>query len=273
MPENVLELRHVTRIFGRGTAQVRALDGVSLAVVEGRSLGIVGESGAGKSTVLNLMLGLDRPSSGQVLWHGQLLPVADRRRMRELRRHAQMVFQDPRSSLDPRMTVGRIIAEPLRSLRLDGDHAARVREVLQWVGLEPDMISRYPAQFSGGQRQRIAIARALAPRPRLLIADEPVSALDVSVKAELMELLARLQRDLGLTLLMVSHDIAVVGQLCQDVVVMSHGRVIEAGPTHHVLPHPASAYTRALLAAIPRLPAAAPTATNTPIPPHPKEQL
>lgn len=251
MSEPLLELRDVTRTFGTSAQSVRALDGVSLAVT--RDLGIVGESGAGKTTLLNLLMGLDRPTSGSVLWQGAALPVGNRRQLRAFRRRVQMVFQDPRSSLDPRMRVGDIVAEPLRSLHVPGSHRDRVAEVLHWVGLEATMVSRYPAQFSGGQRQRIAIARALAPSPETLVADEPVSALDVSVKAELMALLARLKAELGLTIVMVSHDIAVVGQLCADLVVMRHGRVVESGATLDVLRSPKEDYTRTLLAAIPRL--------------------
>lgn len=256
MSEAFLELDHVTRTFTgrRGAEQTQALRDVSFRVESGRSYGIVGESGAGKSTILNLLLGLDSPTDGAVLWNGRPLPVRDRTRMKEYRRQVQMVFQDPRSSLNPRMSAGRIISEPLRSLQIPSNHRERVREVMRWVDLDPDWGSRYPAQFSGGQRQRIAIARALAPSPQLLVADEPVSALDVSVKAQLIELLATLREQLGLTLLMVSHDIAVVARLCEEIIVLRHGQIVEAGPTARVLRQPADPYTRELLAAIPLLP-------------------
>ncbi len=244
----LLELENVTRDFGA----TRALDSVSLAVYAGRSSGIVGESGAGKSTILNILMGLDTPTSGEVRFRGAPLPRT-RADLRTFRSTVQMVFQDPRSSLDPRMNVGRIIAEPLRSLKIPGDHRARVDEVLKMVGLEPDMTSRFPAQFSGGQRQRIAIARALAPRPELLMADEPVSALDVSVKAQLVQVLAELKENLGLTMLMVSHDVGIVRLLCEEMVVLRHGHVEEAGPTDRILASATQTYTRELLAAIPVL--------------------
>lgn len=249
----VLELRHVTRTFGRGAGANTALNDVSLTVAEGRSLGIVGESGAGKSTILNLLLALDRPTSGEVWYRGAPLhprggPIT------AFRRDVQIVFQDPRSSLNPRMRVGQIIAEPLRSLGIEGDRRARVREVLEAVGLDQRDAVKYPAQFSGGQRQRIAIARALAPSPRVLVADEPVSALDVSVRSQIVALLQSLIDDLGMTLVMVSHDVAIVGRLCDDVAVLQGGRLVEQGETVQVLNSPASDYTAQLVAAVPRLP-------------------
>ena len=251
--ETLLELRGVSRVYRSRTEETHALEDVSLRVTRGHSCGIVGESGAGKSTILNLLLGLDDPTVGEVLWKGEPLPRRDRARMKDFRRQVQMVFQDPRSSLDPRMSVGRIISEPLRSLGVPGNHRERVHEVMEWVGLDPDMGNRFPAQFSGGQRQRIAIARALAPNPQLLVADEPVSALDVSVKAQLIKLRADLKKRLGLTMLMVSHDIALVGQLCEETVVLRHGRVVESGATASLLADPQSRYTKELLAAIPIL--------------------
>ena len=245
----LLSTEQVTRSFGA----TRALDGVDLSVEAGRSVGIVGESGSGKSTLLRLLLGLDSPTSGTVRYRDEVLDRRDRGLLRRLRRDVQVVFQDPRSSLDPRMTVGAAIAEPLRSLKIPGDHRARVAEVLLAVGLDPDIVSRYPAQFSGGQRQRIAIARALAPAPSVLIADEPVSALDVSVRAQVVALLDQLRAEQGLTLVLVSHDIGIVGQLCEDTVVLHQGRVVERGTTGQVLADPTEAYTRRLLAAVPRL--------------------
>lgn len=247
----LLEATAVTRSFG-GT---RALDGVDLRVEAGRSLGIVGESGSGKSTLLRLLLGLDSPTAGEVRYRGEVLDRRDRGLLRRLRADVQPVFQDPRSSLDPRMRIGAVVAEPLRSLRVPGDHRARVAEVLASVGLEPDVVDRYPAQFSGGQRQRIAIARALAPSPSVLVADEPVSALDVSVRGQVVELLRRLAREQGLTLVLVSHDIAIVGRLCERTVVLHHGRVVEEGASASVLTDPREPYTRRLLAAVPQLPA------------------
>jgi peptide/nickel transport system ATP-binding protein len=251
MTPPLLEAAGVTRAFGA----TRALDGVDVPVEAGRSLGIVGESGSGKSTLLRLLLGLDSPSSGAVRYRGEPLDRRDRRQLRRLRADVQPVFQDPRSSLDPRMRVGAVVAEPLRSLKVPGDHRARVASVLESVGLDPEVASRYPAQFSGGQRQRIAIARALAPSPSVLVADEPVSALDVSVRGQVVDLLQRLAAEHGLTLVLVSHDIAIVGRLCERTVVLHHGRVVEEGATASVLADPREPYTRRLLAAVPRLPA------------------
>jgi peptide/nickel transport system ATP-binding protein len=253
----LLEAAAVTRTFEgtRTSGGTRALDGVDLRVEAGRSLGIVGESGSGKSTLLRLLLGLDSPTAGEVRYRGEVLDRRDRGLLRRLRADVQPVFQDPRSSLDPRMRIGAVVAEPLRSLRVPGHHRARVAEVLAAVGLEPDVVDRYPAQFSGGQRQRIAIARALAPSPSVLVADEPVSALDVSVRGQVVELLRRLAREQGLTLVLVSHDIAIVGRLCERTVVLHHGRVVEEGATASVLTDPREPYTRRLLAAVPQLPA------------------
>lgn len=249
----LLHLERVTRVFGSGGKSNRALDGVSLTVTKGNSLGIVGESGAGKTTILKLLMGLDSPSTGEVSFQGQRLNRRDRAQMREFRAKVQIVFQDPRSSLNPRMTVGQIISEPLRSLKIAGDHDARVTEVLEWVGLDPQDRRKFPAQFSGGQRQRIAIARALAPSPLVLVADEPVSALDVSVRGQIIDLLARLKQELGLTLIMVSHDMAIVGQLCEETLVLKEGKVCEFGATQQVFTDPQSSYTRQLLNAVPRL--------------------
>ncbi|MGW4463611.1 ABC transporter ATP-binding protein [Micromonospora sp. NPDC004704] len=253
MSAELLAGRSLTRQYAERPRP--ALDQVDVTIDSGVSLGIVGESGAGKSTLLRLLLGVDRPTSGSVLFGGQPLAKVPRR---EFRSQVQVVFQDPRSSLNPRMSVGAIVAEPLRSLRIGKDRAERadrVAEVLTAVGLHPDDGRRYPHEFSGGQRQRIAIARALAPSPRLLLADEPVSALDVSVRLQIVDLLRELVDTLGLTLVLVSHDLAIVSQLCQQVLVMRHGRVVESGPTATVLERPTQDYTRALLAAIPQLPA------------------
>jgi len=254
--EQLLHLADVTRTFGRGPGATHALRGVSFDITRGQSLGIVGESGAGKSTILKLMMGLDQPTSGTVAFRGQLLDRRNRALMREFRRSVQIVFQDPRSSLDPRLSVGAIIAEPLRSLAVPGDRRARVREVLEWVGLDAADAAKYPAQFSGGQRQRIAIARALAPAPSVLVADEPVSALDVSVRSQIIDLLARLKSELGLTLAMVSHDMAIVGQLCERTIVLHGGQIEEEGETRQVLTRPQADYTKRLLAAVPTLPPA-----------------
>jgi ABC-type glutathione transport system ATPase component len=253
MSGSILTGRDLSRRYPRRPRA--ALDGVDVDIRAGASLGIVGESGAGKTTLLRLLLGVDRPSGGEVEFAGRPLHRADRR---DFRRQVQVVFQDPRSSLNPRLAVDAIVAEPLRSLRIGrsrAERADRVAEVLTAVGLRPEDGRRYPHEFSGGQRQRIAIARALAPNPRLLLADEPVSALDVSVRLQIIELLRELVDRLGLTLVLVSHDLAVVSQLCQRVMVMRQGRVVETGTTGSVLADPADDYTRALLAAIPQLPA------------------
>lgn len=250
----LLALRDVSRTFGRGAQAKTALDRVSLEVPAGRSVGIVGESGAGKSTILKLLLGLDQPTAGTVEYAGSSLASRRRADLSDFRRNVQIVFQDPRASLDPRMRVGAIVAEPLRSLRVPGDHQARVHELLASVGLEPGMADRYPSEFSGGQRQRIAIARALAPSPKVLVADEPVSALDVAVRAQVIDLLARLKDKFEMSLVLVSHDIAIVGRLCEETIVLRDGRIAEQGKTLDVLTDPQADYTRQLLAAVPVLP-------------------
>ncbi|MBD8515370.1 MULTISPECIES: ABC transporter ATP-binding protein [unclassified Plantibacter] len=233
-----------------------ALDDVSLAVGAGEAVGIVGQSGAGKSTLLRLLLGLDRPTTGSVRFDGGALDPRDRTLVRRFRASVQAVFQDPYSSLDPRQRIGRIVAEPLRSLRLATTEQATVRasEALEAVGLPADAASRFPHEFSGGQRQRIAIARAIVPNPRLLLADEPVSALDMSTRIQIIELLAELRASNGLALVMVSHDLGTVAALCERTMVLRHGQVVEAGATAQVLHDPAEAYTKQLIAAIPRLP-------------------
>jgi peptide/nickel transport system ATP-binding protein len=215
---------------------------VSFVLRRNETLGIVGESGSGKTTLMKLLLGLEQPDGGQVSYGGQ-----------SLRREVQVVFQDPASALDPRMRVDNIILEPLRVLRISGDHQARLRELLDAVGLPAASAHRYPHEFSGGQRQRIAIARALATRPAVLIGDEPVSALDVSVRAQILNLLEDLRVDFQLTLVLVSHDLSVVRHMTDRVLIMQHGRVVEEGPTRQVFRAPQHAYTRLLLESIPRL--------------------
>jgi peptide/nickel transport system ATP-binding protein len=253
------QLNSVTRTFGRGETVVRAVRGVSLSLAEGERLGIVGESGSGKSTLIRMMAALDAPTSGQILFRG--LPVANLpdKRLGFLRSAVQMVFQDPRSSLDPRMRVAEIITEPLRSRLLRSrddvprDSRHRLAEVLEAVGLPLSAARRYPHEFSGGQRQRIAIARALAPNPQVLIADEPVSALDVSVRGQILNLLNDLVRDNHLSLVFVSHDLLVVRHVCDRIAVMSEGEIVEIGPTTQVYEAPKADYTKALLASVPHL--------------------
>lgn len=238
-------------------ARTVALDDADLDVVAGSALGIIGESGSGKSTLIRLLLALDRPTAGTVEIDGRTVDAAaSARSLHWLRRETGLVFQDPYASLDPRQSVARIVSEPLRALRIEEDHDARVAEVLDAVGLESEMASRYPHEFSGGQRQRIALARAIAHRPRILVGDEPLSALDVTVRAQILALLHELRAG-GMTLLLVSHDIGVVQNLCDDVAVMKDGRIVEHGSTAQVLRHPRHDYTKRLLAAIPVIPASA----------------
>ncbi|MEP7331926.1 MAG: ATP-binding cassette domain-containing protein [Terracoccus sp.] len=236
----------------RASEPVRALRGVSFEVAQGERFGIVGESGCGKSTLLRIISGLDHATSGTVQVEGTDLTGRSDRRLRFLRARLQLVFQDPMSSLDPRMRVRDIIAEPLVAQGL-GPSRERVGELLEAVGLRPDAADRYPHQFSGGQRQRISIARALAPRPQILVADEPVSALDVSVRAQVLNLIADLVDELDLTLVFVSHDLSVVRHVCDRVAVMHEGEIVEMGPVADVYDHPQHPYTRQLIAAIPTL--------------------
>ena len=246
---SLFSLQNVSFSYDR---QTPVLHDVSLVINQGESLGILGESGSGKSTLLRLLLGLARPDSGSLMADGTALDINSRARMQAHRRFAQPVFQDPYTSLDPRMKVGRILAEPHRALNLPGNSHDAVAQALAEVGLPPDSTDRYPRAFSGGQRQRIAIARALIAKPRVLLADEPVSALDLSTRVRIIDLLKKLQQDL--TLVLVSHDIAIVAALCSQIVVLQHGRIVEAGATTDVLRNPQNDYTRTLLASLPRLP-------------------
>lgn len=255
---SLFSLRGVSREYVREGRTTRALDDVSLDIEEGTQLGIVGESGSGKTTLIRMLTALDQPTRGHVLFRGK--PVASREARPVLRSQVQVVFQDPRSSLDPRMTVRRIVTEPLRSHLLRGrsdipaDAHARFDDVMDAVGLDPEMGSRYPHEFSGGQRQRIAIARALAPKPSVLIADEPVSALDVSVRAQVLNTLTGLVRSQDLTLIMVSHDLGVIRHVCEQVVVVKRGRIVERGGAVEVFANPQQSYTRELVQAMPVLP-------------------
>ncbi|WP_406737846.1 ABC transporter ATP-binding protein [Streptomyces sp. NBC_00853] len=243
----VVEAFSLRREFGRGRRKVAAVAGVSLAVHAGETLGIVGESGSGKSTLGRMLVGLLEPGSGQVRRDG--VPVTG------IASGVQMVFQDPVSSLNPRRSVGESIADPLRAAgERDGAAVrARVEELLLRVGLEAEHYDRYPHEFSGGQRQRVGIARALAPRPRLIVCDEPVSALDVTTQAQVTALLAELQRELGIALVFIAHDLAVVRQVSDRVAVMRAGEIVEEGPVDEVYDRPAHPYTRQLLAAVPAL--------------------
>jgi len=248
-----LEAREVSKLYRSRRRQVRALERVSVAVPAGATVGVVGESGSGKSTLARLLLALDQPTEGAVFYRGTQVSGRKEKDLVAFRRRAQIVFQDPMSSLDPRMRVYDIVAEPLRALGVPGDERERVAELLASVELPADAGRRYPHQFSGGQRQRIAIARALGPSPEVLVADEPVSALDVSVRAQIMNLLAQLVRDFNLTLVLISHDMAVVRHLCRSVVVLYRGHVVESGPAERIYGSPEHPYTRELLVAVPRL--------------------
>jgi peptide/nickel transport system ATP-binding protein len=233
----------------------RVLHGVELTLAAGTCLGIVGESGSGKSTLARTVLALERPQAGRVLLRGEDVFALTRRGLRRLRRHMQAVFQDPYGSLDPRHTIGRIVAEPVASLEPGVERAERRRrtvEMLEAVGLPADAIGRYPHEFSGGQRQRVAIARALVTYPSLIVADEPVSALDVSVQAQVLNLMSDLQARFGLAYLFISHDLGVVRWIADRIAVMYLGRIVEEGPSSLILDAPRHPYTRALLDAVPR---------------------
>jgi ABC-type glutathione transport system ATPase component len=245
----LFRVEHVTKTFGLPRAgllapgrRLVAVKDVSFVLRREETLGVVGESGSGKTTLMKLLLRLERPDSGSITYTGS-----------SPQREVQVVLQDPASALDPRMRVDQLILEPLRVLRIGGDHRARLYELLDAVGLSRDALHRYPHEFSGGQRQRIAIARALAPRPRVLIGDEPVSALDVSVRAQILNLLEDLRVNFQLTLVLVSHDLSVVRHMTDRLLVMRAGEVVEAGPTRAVFAAPQHPYTRMLLEAIPRL--------------------
>jgi len=246
----------VRRRVGRVRQAVAALDGVDLAIGAGESVGIVGESGSGKSTLARVMLGLQKPDAGLVRWRGVAVNPDDRKTMGAIRREMQPVFQDPVGSLDPRMTVHECIAEALEALENLRERSAiqtRVATAMRQVALDPELASRYPHQLSGGQCQRVAIARAMVAGPRLLICDEAVSALDVSVQAQIVNLLRDLHRETGVALVFISHNMAIVRQLCERVVVLRNGRVVEQAATDQLFATPREAYTRALIAAVPRL--------------------
>jgi ABC-type oligopeptide transport system ATPase subunit len=266
MSSPLVEVRRLTKHFTRGRGLfasrtiVRAVDDVSFSIAAGETFGLVGESGSGKTTTGRCMLRLVEPTSGQVLFRGENVITFSRARMRRARRDMQIVFQDPYSSLNPRMRAGAIVEEPLIIHRMGTkpERQARVRDLFSLVGLDPSHLSRYPHEFSGGQRQRIGLARALALNPSFVIADEPVSALDVSIQAQVVNLLTELQETLKLTYLFIAHDLRLVRHICDRVAVMYLGKIVEMGATEQLFAAPAHPYTQALLSAIPSLDPEAP---------------
>ncbi|MER6332463.1 ABC transporter ATP-binding protein [Streptomyces sp. NPDC001034] len=241
-------------VFRKQIGAVRAVDGVDFTLGRGETLGIVGESGCGKSTVARLLCNLERPTAGSVRFKGEDITRLSGRALKAVRRNIQMVFQDPYTSLNPRMTVGDIVGEPYEihpEAAPKGDRRRRVRELLDVVGLDPEYVNRYPHQFSGGQRQRIGIARGLALRPEVIVADEPVSALDVSVQAQVINLLDRLQAEFDLSYVFIAHDLSIVRHISDRIGVMYLGRIVETGREEEIYEHPTHPYTQALLSAVP----------------------
>jgi oligopeptide transport system ATP-binding protein len=261
MSESLLEVEDLVKHFpikrgiliDREVDRVRAVDGISFSIERGKTMGLVGESGSGKSTACRAVLNLIKPTSGSVRFEGREIARLSRRQMRPLRREMQMIFQDPYASLNPRKRIGQIVGDPLRrqGVASGAELRRRVNELLDRVGLSSEHYDRYPHEFSGGQRQRVGIARALALQPKLVIADEPVSALDVSIQAQIVNLLDDLQDEFGLTYLFVAHDIGIVRHISDRIAVMHNGKIVEQGTADQVCEHPSHPYTKKLLSAVP----------------------
>ncbi len=262
MSDTILEVRDLVKyypltagiVFKKTYGQVHAVDGVSFELHKGETLGVVGESGCGKSTLARVLMSLEKPTSGTVTYQGRNIFRLGSGELRRMRRQIQLVMQDPYTSLNPRMTVGDLVGEPFAihpDVAPRGDRRRQVQELLEVVGLNPEHINRYPHQFSGGQRQRIGIARALALRPEIIVCDEPVSALDVSIQAQVMNLLDQLQKELGLAYIFIAHDLSVVRHLSDRVAVMYLGKIVETGTDNEIYERPTHPYTQALLSAVP----------------------
>lgn len=254
MAENILEVKHLKKYFKTARGTLHAVDDVSFTIEKGKTLGIVGESGCGKSTTGRAILRLLEPTDGQVMFNGQDITALSSSKMRQMRRDMQIIFQDPFSSLDPKKTVSQTIAEPIIENKILKDKKAidaRVRELMATVGLAERLVNAYPHELDGGRRQRIGIARALAMEPKFIVCDEPVSALDVSIQAQILNLLQELKEQMGLTFIFITHDLSVVNHFADEIAVMYLGQLIEKAPTEELFDHPVHPYTRALLSAIP----------------------
>lgn len=254
MAETLLEVKHLTKFFNTPGGVLHAVDDVSFSIEKGKTLGVVGESGCGKSTTGRAILRLHEPTSGEVLFEGKDITKYSSKQMREMRKEMQIVFQDPFASLNPRKTVSETIAEPFRlhkTFKNKADQEKRVLELMEIVGLAPRLMNSYPHELDGGRRQRIGIARALAMNPKFIVCDEPVSALDVSIQAQILNLLKQLQQDMGLTYIFITHDLSVVNYFSDEIVVMYLGKVVEHATSEQLFAHPTHPYTKALLSAIP----------------------